>query len=428
MGMVKNWLEKRFLEMASGWSALGSWVYSGPPAAGENVSESNAMTLSTVFACVRIISETVASLPLHVYKRDENGSKSKAVKHPLYYVLHDEASDEMTSMSFWESILGHALTWGNGYAEIVRDGRGVIVEFKLLDPSSTYPTKTLQGDKLVYYAVTPEGKAVTLPPEKVLHIHGLSFDGLKGYSPIQMMRESLSATMATEKYGARFFANGGKPSGVLEMDATLKDENAANRLRDQWRGLYNAENQHQVAVLENGLKYKPISLPPEDAQFLETRKWQKEEIAQMFSVPMHMLQNLERATFSNIEHQAIMFVVHTIRPWLVRIEQEIRRKCFKKGERGVYYAEFLVDGLLRGDSKSRAESLEIQRRNGVINANDWREVENMNPIEGDAGTKYMVNGAMIDASKVAGLPNQANPTPEGGEKDNGDGKTSATTG
>jgi HK97 family phage portal protein len=308
-------------------------------------------------------------------------------------------------MTFWETILSHALTWGNGYAEIVRDGRGIVVELKPLDPASTYPTRTVKGNKLIYSALTPEGVALTLPPEKILHIHGLSFDGLKGYSPVQQQREILSANMATQKYGARFFSNGGKPSGVLETDATFKDATTANRLRDHWRELYNGDNQHQVAVLENGMKYKSISLPPEDAQFLETRKWQKEEIAEMYSVPMHMLQNLERATFSNIEHQAIMFVTHTLRPWIIRIEQEIRRKCLKPNERGKYYAEFLVDGLLRGDSKSRAETLEIQRRNGVINANDWREIENKNPIEGEAGTKYMVNGAMIDSSMVGALPN-----------------------
>jgi HK97 family phage portal protein len=259
---------------------------------------------------------------------------------------------------------------------------------------------------------------VTLPPEKILHFHGLGWDGRVGYSPIDMAREALSFAKATEIYGSNFFHQGGQPSGVLEMEGTLKDQNAADRLREQWMSIHGGvENSHRIAVLENGLKYKPISLPPNSAQFLETRKFQKADIAQMYRVPLHMINELDRATFSNIEHQSIEFVVHTIRPYLVRFEQELKRKLFVTNSDNRYFAEWLVDGLLRGDAKSRNEALQIQRQNGIINADEWREIENMNPIEDGSGKVYLVNSAMISIDQAMIPLNQR----KGGEPSEGQG-------
>jgi HK97 family phage portal protein len=392
-------LEKRF----AGWLGAMStqWYSFGPPAAGVNVTEFTALQLTTVYACVRIIAETIASLPLNVYKHLDTGGKTKAPNHPLHRVLHDEANPDMSAFVFWETMVGHLLLWGNAYAEIERDGMNRVIGLYPLNPAGTFPYRQEDGSIVYKSTLFYSGTQVTLPAWKVLHLHGLGFDGRQGYSPIHMAKETLSGAKATEEYGARFFSNGGKPSGVLEMDGVLKDNDAVERLRNQWQEIHGgAANAHKVAILENGLKYKPISLPPEDAQFLETRKWQKAEIAQLYRVPLHMLADLERATFSNIEHQSIEFVVHTIRPWLVRIEQEIRRKCFSDREKSVYFAEFLVDGLLRGDVKSRSEALQIQRQNGIINADEWREIENMNPQEGDQGKKYLVNSAMIAVDQI----------------------------
>lgn len=401
----------------------GTWwsVFAPKPTnAGVNITERNAMKLTTVYACVRIIAETIASLPLHVYKRGESGGKDKALEHPAYNVLHDEANPEMTAFSFWETMFQWVLTWGNAYSEIERNGAGKIVALWPLPPDITRVDR--KSGKPVYIVSTDTGD-ITLPPEKVLHLHGLGWDGRTGYSPIQMAAEALGAAKATEQYGARFFGEGGKPNGVLEMDGILKDKEAANRLRQSWAEIHGGPgNSHRVAILEAGLKYKPISLPPNDAQFLETRRFQKADIAQMYRVPLHMLNDLSNATFSNIEHQSIEFVVHTIRPYLVRAEQEIRRKLFvTESERGTYFAEWLVDGLLRGDAKSRNEALQIQRQNGIINADEWRAIENMNPQDGGQGKHYLVNSAMIGIDQALLPMDQRKPKSAEGGDTNGQG-------
>lgn len=401
------------------WSAFAP----KPPDAGVSISERNALQITTVFACVRIISETIASLPLHVYKREGSG-KNRAPEHPLYYVLHDEANSEMTAFSFWETMAQWMLTWGNAYAEIERDGTGNVVALWPLSPDLVRVDR--KAGKLVYKFSSVEGVEITLPAEKVLHFHGMGWDGRSGYSPIQLSREALGFAKATEKYGSKFFANGGKPGGVLEMEGVLRDKAAQERVRESWSEIHGgADNSHRVAILEAGMKYKPISLPPNDAQFLETRRFQKADIAQIFRVPLHMINDLSNATFSNIEHQSIEFVVHTIRPYLVRMEQEIRRKLFTTtSEKGKYTAEWLVDGLLRGDAKSRNEALQIQRQNGIINADEWREIENRNPQEGEQGKAYLVNGAMISIDQALIPLDQRKPS-KGGDTNGEQGTTSA---
>lgn len=394
------------------------WSLFGPKVNRVAVTETSALKITTVFACVRIISETIASLPLFVYKRLDNGGKNRDPSHPLYTLLHDSPNPEMSAFDFWETITHWVLTWGNGYAEIERDGSGKVVALWPIPPNLVMPRRRTSDRQLVYDVTLDNGSMVTLPPEKILHFHGLGWDGRVGYSPIDMAREALSFAKATEIYGSNFFHQGGQPSGVLEMEGTLKDQNAADRLREQWMSIHGGvENSHRIAVLENGLKYKPISLPPNSAQFLETRKFQKADIAQMYRVPLHMINELDRATFSNIEHQSIEFVVHTIRPYLVRFEQELKRKLFVTNSDNRYFAEWLVDGLLRGDAKSRNEALQIQRQNGIINADEWREIENMNPIEDGSGKVYLVNSAMISIDQAMIPLNQR----KGGEPSEGQG-------
>jgi HK97 family phage portal protein len=249
------------------------------------------------------------------------------------------------------------------------------------------------------YKYLKDGQQIILTSEQVLHIPGLGFDGIKGYSPIHMAREAIGLALATEEFGARFFGNGARPGGILEHPGVVKDP---EKLRKSWEEVYKGiKNSHKIAVLEEGMKYHEIGIPPEDAQFLETRRFQLNEICRIFRVPPHLVGDLTRATFSNIEHQSIEFVVHTIRPWLVRWEQAITKCLLREGERKIYFPKFTVDGLLRGDFKARMEGYAIGRQNGWLSANDIRELEDLNPIpEEQGGDLYLVNGNMIPAKSA----------------------------
>lgn len=366
---------------------------------GKSVNAETAMTLTAVYACVRILSETVASLPFNVYRRLDPKGKEKATDHYLFPVLRSRANGEMTAFVFWETVMHHLLLWGNAYAEIEYDGGGRARGLWPLNPKNTYPERTEDG-RLVYKTILPDGRGVVLPFEKVLHIPGLGFDGLVGYNPIRLAREAIGLGLAAEEYGARFFGNGAKPGGVLEHPGHL-DEEAIKNLRESWNEMHSGlSKQHRIAILEEGMTYKQIGVPPEEAQFLETRKFQVTEIARFFRVPPHMLADLERATFSNIEQQSIDFVTHSIRPWLVRIEQSVNFKLFGQEGAKKYFAEFVVDGLLRGDIKSRYEAYAIGRQNGWLSADDIREKENMNPLPNGQGEHYLVPLNMIPAEQA----------------------------
>lgn len=408
---LTNWMEQRTATMDEAIRAfligedLGTESNAGKP-----ISEYNAMTSTAVYACVRVIAETVASLPLPIFQHKGVG-KEKARHHPLYSLLHDLPNEEMTSFSFRETMMMHVLLWGNAYAEIVRDGAGNIVEL--------YP---LQSDKMrvardnrkrIRYHYQVNGKELTYPKEKIFHIPGLSFNGLTGISPIAAAREAVGLSLAAEEFGARFFGNGAKPGGILEHPGILKD---AEKLRKQWDEVYKGvANSHRVAVLEEGMKYHEIGIPPDDAQFLETRKFQVDEICRIYRVPPHLIGDLEHATFSNIEHQSIEFAVHTIRPWLVRWEQAISKCLLTPSERKKYFAKFTMDGLLRGDFKTRMEGYAIGRQNGWYSANDIRALEDMNPVtEAEGGDLYLINGNMLPLHKAGAF---ADKHMKGGEED-----------
>lgn len=378
--------------------------------AGVVVNEETAMRTSAVYACVRVIAETVASLPLPLYKRLPRG-KEKATYHPLYTVLHDMPNSDMTSFSFRETMMTHLLLWGNAYAQITRRGNQ-IVELWPLHPAYIRIEREPVTNKLIY-KYTSGTQEVIYTNEQILHIQGLSIDGVKGLSPISMARETIGLAQATEEFGSRFFSNGARPGGILQHPGIVKDP---ERLRKSWEEVYKGvQNSHKIAVLEEGMQYKEIGIPPNDAQFLETRKFQLNEICRIFRVPPHLIGDLERATFSNIEHQSIDFVVHTIRPWLVRWEQAIQKALIPEEERAIYFAKFTVDGLLRGDFKTRMDGYAVGRQNGWYSANDIRDLEELNPIpEEMGGDLYLVNGNMMTAT--AALKR------EGGE-DNGNQKS-----
>ena len=383
----------------------------GPTAAGKNVNERSAMQLTAVYACVRILAEGVAGLPLHLYKCGKNGSREKAAEHPLYFLLHDEPNPEMTSFVFRETLMTHLLLYGNCYCQIIRDGRGQVTALYPLMPNQMSVDRDEKGQ--LYYTYLRSGEEadtmkkgiVYLMPEDVLHIPALGFDGLVGYSPIAMAKNSIGMGLACEEYGARFFANGAAPSGVLEHPGTIKD---ITRLRESWNAIYGgSKNAGKVAILEEGMHYSPISISPNEAQFLETRKFQVDEIARIFHVPPHMIGDLERSTFSNIEQQSLEFVKYTLNPWVCRWEQALTKSLLSPREKQEYCIKFNVDGLLRGDYQSRMNGYAVGRQNGWMSANDIRELENMDKIsEEQGGDLYLVNGNMIKMTDAATNPRE----------------------
>ena len=369
--------------------------YFGTSGSGKSVTVQSAIQLSTVYACVRVISETIASLPLGIYETVNDGNE-KATDHPLYKLLHDEPNSEMTSFVFREVMLAHLLLYGNSYSQIIRSGKNQVIGLYPLLPDHMDVDRDSKGN-LTYTYTTSDGKTVSIKPRDVLHIPGLGFDGVMGYSPIALEKNAIGLGIASEEYGSKFFSNGARPSGILTHPNTVKNPKA---LRESWNSAYGgSSNSNRVAILEEGMKFEPIAIPNNEAQFLETRKFQVDEICRIFRVPPHLVGNLEHATFSNIEHQSIDFAVHTIRPWLVRIEQAMNRALLSEQEKGRFFVQFNIDGLMRGDYKSRMEGYAIGRQNGWLSANDIRALENQNPIPADqGGDAYLVNGNMISIS------------------------------
>lgn len=366
---------------------------------GKNVNERSAMQMTAVYACVRILSESIAGLPVHLYQYVDSGSKQKAIEHPLYRLLHDEPNPEMTSFVFRETLMTHLLLWGNAYAQIIRNGKGQVVALYPLMPNRMSVDRDDKGHLYYQYqmqdsdAPTAKSGTVILKPTDVLHVPGLGFDGLVGYSPIAMAKNAIGLSIATEEYGAKFFANGATPSGILEYPGTVKNPEA---IRESWNaGFGGSSNAHKVAVLEEGMKYTPIAISPNEAQFLETRKFQIDEIARIFRVPPHMVGDLEKSSFSNIEQQSLEFVKYTLEPWIVRWEQSLNRALLSEAEKAAYFVKFNVDGLLRGDYQSRMNGYATARQNGWMSANDIRELENLDLIPDElGGNLYLINGNM----------------------------------
>ena len=385
------------------WASPYSFFF-GSTSSGKTVNERTAMQTTAVYACVRILAETIASLPLHTYMYTAGG-KEKAVNHQLYYLLHDEPNPEMTSFVFRETLMSHLLLWGNAYAQIIRDGRGKVLTLYPLLPDRMAVDRTSNGQ--LYYEYRKDTGYVILRPEDVLHIPGLGFDGLIGHSPIAMAKNAIGMAIATEEYGAKFFANGANPGGVLEHPGVVKDP---ARIRDSWNAVYQGSgNAHRVAVLEEGMKFQPIGIPPEQAQFLETRKFQINEIARIFRIPPHMIGDLEKSSFSNIEQQSLEFVKYTLDPWVVRWEQAMQRALFSPGEKKDYFIKFNVDGLLRGDYQSRMNGYAVGRQNGWMSSNDIRELENLNRIPEElGGDLYLVNGNMTKLADAGIFANKNN--------------------
>ena len=387
----------------------GYAFFMGGTTSGKLVTERSAMQMTAVYSCVRILAEAIAGLPVHLYRYNDGGGKEKAVDHPLYLLLHDEPNPEMSSFVFRETLMTHLLLWGNAYAQVIRNGRGEVIALYPLMPNKMTVDRDERGQLYYQYQRStdePGGKneTVILMPSDVLHIPGLGFDGLVGYSPIAMAKNAIGLAIATEEYGSKFFANGAAPSGVLEHPGTIKDP---QRVRDSWMSQFGGSaNSGKIAVLEEGLKYTPISISPEQAQFLETRKFQINEIARIFRVPPHMLADLEKSSFSNIEQQSLEFVKYTLDPWVIRWEQSIQRTLLTPAEKKSYFVKFNVEGLLRGDYQSRMNGYATARQNGWMSANDIRELENLDRIPAEeGGDLYLINGNMLPLAKAGAFAN-----------------------
>lgn len=381
----------------------------GGSLAGVEVTESSAIRFITVYSCVRVLAEAIASMPITVRQERANGRGSDKVRdHPLYDLLYTTPNPEMTTVTWREQQIANQALAGNSYSVITRNMRGEILELYPVSWTDCTPYRDL-SDNRIYYNINDRGKFETLPADQVFHVPGMGFDGVMGYSPVRMAAEAIGTGIAAEQFNARFFGQGMNVGSVLQTEAALSDK-AFSRLQedvlDRGSGLANS---WKPLILEEGLKFNRIPMPLRDAQFIEGRQFTRTEIAGLFRVPPHMIGDLSRATFSNIEHQSIDFVTYSLMPYIVAWEKTISWRLLTPQERKKgLFVKFNVDGLLRGDFKSRQEGLAIQRQNGIISTNDWLEKEDMNPRNDDGADALLVNGNMTSVAAASSA------TPKGG--------------
>jgi HK97 family phage portal protein len=355
--------------------------------AGVVVTESIALQSAGVWSAVRVISETVASLPLILYEHGPNGARKRASHHPLYEILLHQPCGEISALVWTETLMHHVLLYGNAFAEIERDSAGNVLELKILRPDWMTVVRNPFSEMLNYEYMQPQVGRRVLQSRDVFHIKGLGFDGMLGYSVIKMARESIGLTMASERFGAKFFGAGARPSGALTHPGRLSDD-ARGRLRQDFERLHQGvNNAHRVAVLEEGMTWSALGIPPEDAQFLQTRQFQLAEIARWFNIPLSKLRDSSSQSYSTMEMENMVFLTETLRPWLIRIEQEVRAKLLNTYEQSCYYAEHQIEDLLRADQSARYAAYAVGRNWGWLSVNEIRAKENLEPIEG--GDVYM---------------------------------------
>ena len=350
--------------------------------AGSVITEDSAMRITAVYACVRIIAEGIASTPLHMYRHRLDGGKDRAALHPLSLIFGGIPNEENTTQEVLEYLIASLLLSGNAYSEVIRDNRGQIISINPLDASAMTPVRDEAG--VLSFEYKPEGgESIVYRKQQLWRICGLSKDGVNGYSPITQAREALGVAKAAELHASKTFTNGTSYSGVFEMDGALSDE-GFERLKESLQGsaAANMNNMMKPLILEDGLSYNPISMTLQDAQFIESRQFQIAEIARMYSVPLHKLSDLTKSSFSNIEHQSLELVRDTFRPWCTRIEQTIRRDLLTVNERPQYFARFNLEGLLRGDTKTRYEAHASALVNGWMTRNEVRSIEDLNTADG----------------------------------------------
>lgn len=363
------------------------------------VTPDSAMRTSAVYACVRVISESIAQLPLIFYQRDGR-KKDRNIKANLYTLLHDAPNDFQTSFSWRETKSAHLCLRGNAYSFINRSSQGEILELLPMHPDRVKAEQN-KDYSISYEFTDADGAIVPLRQDQVLRITGLSFDHINGMSPIAHQAETVGLTIAADRHSAWSFKNGAKLSGILRHPNTFKTNEIAKRVRESWDESFSGEESYKTPLLEEGMEWQQVSMSNKDAQYIEQRKFGVEDIARIYRVPPHKIGHLEKATNNNIEQQALEFVTDTLMPWLKRWEQSIMRDLIPKEDRARLFAEFLVDGLLRGDSKARSEFYNSALDRAWMSPNEVREKENMNPREG--GDEYLRQSNME--------PSNANPEP-----------------
>lgn len=388
----------RLAAKISGVSQPKEWLVNliggGSTNSGERINSDNAMRISAVLQAVRILSESTASLPLKLYERG-SGSKHEAKEHPAYQVMYAAPNDLMTSYEWREANMVALGLRGNAYSVIERSGKGELGELIWMHPDRVRLVLTKR--RRLYYECDDFNQ--TLPARKILHLKGLTNNGLLGLNPIEMNREALGLASAAEKHGATTFKNGATPTGLL-VTPNRADETQVNELKDSWRKQNGGKNKNGVAVLHSGLKYQQISVSNADAQFLETRKFQIAEIARIFNVPVHLLHEMERSTFNNIEHMSLAFIKFSLRPWLIRMEQRYNMSLLRPEERAKYYFEHSLSALERADIKTRFDVYAKGRQWGIYSANDCRKKENEAVRTDDAGDDYHTPLNMINQDEI----------------------------
>jgi HK97 family phage portal protein len=384
---------------------------------GLQVSEQGALAYTALYSCVQVVADAIACLPVRLYRREPNGDQVIITDQPVAMLLGLEPNGEMGAASFKASLQGWTLTWGNGFAEIERNNAGLPIALHPLGPNRIVPQRRT-GDGRIQYYVTRAAIAspylleqtateAIIDQDDMFHIAGLGFDGIIGYSPVSMAREAIGLGLGAEAYGARFFGNDTTPGGVLEHPKTVKDP---DKLRKQFEASQSGTNQRRVAVLEDGLTWKSVGIPPQDSQFLETRKFQRSEICSLYRVPPHKIGDLDRATNNNIEQQEMQFVTDCLQGWLVRWEQEANRKLLTREQRAAgYFFEFDLDERLRGDMLARFQAYAQARNWGWMSANDVLRRERKNRIGGPEGDIYLSPGNMINAATLAAPAAAGNP-------------------
>ena len=389
---------------------------------GAIVTVDTALAYSAVFGCVRVIAETVAQLPWKTYTKNTKGKKDVLPeKNTVAWLLAVQPNPETTAFNFKRQLVANALTWGNAFAEIERDGSGRPLWLWSIHPERVVIERSPGGD--LQYRVRNSGQAdAFISPADIIHVRCMGDDDSVGTSIIQRAAQSVGLGIAMEQFGASFFGNGANMGGALTHPRSLSPEARAN-LEESMKKRAGGGNALSTVVLEEGMKYEKIGIPPNDAQFLESRQFQVIEICRWFRVPPHKLQDLSRATWNNIEHQSIEFVTDTIVPWTAQLEQEADLKLFGRQNRGVYYTKFKLAALLRGDTATRYAAYSSGRQWGWLSVNDIRELEDMNRIDG--GDQYLVPSNMttpdgIDnaaekAGEPAPLPGQGGAKPAPGE-------------
>lgn len=405
-GNLRRWARKSVDALSASFSTTAAYTFyrkyprlrlalgAGEPTyTGRIVTEATALNCAVVWAAVSVISDAIAAMPLHLYRRGQDDSRERARDHPLYALLHDLPNPETTAFQLRQTMQAHLLTWGNAYARIVRptgDSQRVLA-LTLIKPGDITRIER-RGGGLVYFWNENGREQEPISGADMLHLRGLGFDGVQGYSVISMARQTIGLAQIEEEYAAKFFARGGRRPYLLEHPQRFKTDTDFENFREKWEKVYaDPDNFYRAPILEGGLKYQELGFDMEDSQFLGARQFGVPEICRWFKVSPHLVHDLSRATFSNIEHLAIEFVTHTLGPWMKRWEQEISRCLLTAEERQSYYAEFNPDSLLRGDFESRTRGYSTLLQNGVLSINEVRRLENMNAIEGGGDHHIQLN-------------------------------------